>query len=103
MELKIKLLKWYTGIPVAMLNEKTAELMGVKTKDRIVIKTLSRNSKEMSTIVDISANLVKKNEIGISSELREQLSLKPGQKVDVDLSPLPKSMILIKNKMNNEA
>ncbi|MEK6914002.1 MAG: AMP phosphorylase [Nanoarchaeota archaeon] len=103
MELKIKLLKWYTGIPVAMLNEKTAELMGVKTKDRIVVKTLSRNSKEMSTIVDISTNLVQKNEIGISSELKERLSLTAGQKVDVDLSPLPQSMIFIKKKMNSEA
>jgi AMP phosphorylase len=101
MELKVKLLKWYAGIPVAMLNEKTAELMGIKTKDRIVVKTLLRNSKEMSTIVDISANLVKKDEIGISSELRDRLFLTAGQKVDVDLSPLPKSMIFIKKKVNN--
>jgi AMP phosphorylase len=101
MELKVKLLKWYAGIPVAMLNVKTAELMGIQTKDRIAIKTISRTPKESSTIVDISSNIIQKNEIGISSELQERLLLKTGQKVDVDLSPVPKSMVFIKKKMNN--
>jgi putative thymidine phosphorylase len=102
MELKVKLLKWNSGIPVAMLNGKTAESMGVKTKDRIAIRTLSKSPAVLSTIVDLSANLIGKNEIGISAELQERLFLKKGQVVDVDLSPLPKSMIFIKKKMNGE-
>jgi len=102
MELKIKALKWSAGIPVAMLNEETANLIGVKTKGRILIKTLSKNPREVSTIIDITRNLVDKKEIGVSSELVERLSLYSGQKVDVDLSPSPKSLTFIKKKMNKE-
>ncbi len=100
MELKIKILKWSAGIPVAMLNEDTANLIGVKTKGRIFIRTLSKNSQGISTIVDIAKTLVRKNEIAISSELKERLNLHAGQKVDIDLSSPPKSMAFIKKKMN---
>ncbi len=102
MELKIKLLKWSAGIPVAMLNEDTANVIGVKTKGRIFIKTISSSPRGVSTIVDITKSLVRKNEVAISSELRERLSLHAGQKVDVDLSPSPKSLVFIKKKLNNE-
>jgi len=103
MELKVKILKWSAGIPVAMLNEDTANVIGVKTKGRIFIKTVSKNPRGVSTIVDIAKTLVKKNEVAISSELRERLSLHAGQKVDIDLSPSPKSMDFIKKKLNNES
>lgn len=103
MELKSKILKWKAGIPVAMLNEKTAELIGVKTKGRILIKTISKNPKSVSTLVDMSPIFIKKGKIGVSSELQERLSLKNGQKVDVDIAPLPSSMTFIKKKMNNES
>jgi putative thymidine phosphorylase len=103
MELKVKILKLSAGIPVAMLNEQTANLIGVKTKGRIFIKTLSKNSQGVSTIVDIAKTLVKKNEVAISSELKERLNLNSGQKVDIDLASPPKSMIFIKKKMNGQA
>ncbi len=102
MELKVKILKWSAGIPVAMLNEDTANVIGVKTKGRIFIKPISKSSKGVSTIVDIAKSLVKKNEVAISSELKERLLLYAGQKVDVDLSPAPKSLLFIKKKLNNE-
>ncbi len=100
MELKIKLLKWSAGFPVAMLNENTANIIGVKTKGRIFIKTISKKPRGVSTIVDTITGIVKKDEIAISCELKERLSLHAGQKVDVDLSPSPKSLAFIKKKMN---
>lgn len=103
MELKVKILKWSAGIPVAMLNEATANLIGVKTKGRIFIRAISKNSERISTIVDIAKTLVKKEEVAISSELKERLNLHSGQKVDIDLSSPPKSMVLIKKKMNGLA
>jgi putative thymidine phosphorylase len=102
MELKVKILNWSAGIPVAMLNETTANLIGVKTNGRILIRTLAKNSKSSSTIVDTAKNLVRKKEIAVSSELAERLSLTKNQLVDVDLSPNPKSLVYIKNKMNNK-
>lgn len=96
MELKIKFLKWSAGIPVAMLNEKTAEKMGVRILDRILIK---KDSKEIITIVDTIGNLVKENEIAVSSEIKEILNLKSGNKVEISLAPPPKSMGSIKEKL----
>lgn len=101
MELKVKTLKWSAGVPVAMLNESTADLIGVKTKGRIFIKAASKNSNGVSTIVDTAKTLVKKDEVAISSELMERLSLNSGQKVDVELSHPPKSLVFIKKKLNN--
>jgi putative thymidine phosphorylase len=103
MELKIKLLKWSTGVPVAMLNEEIAELIGVKTKGRIFIKTISKNPRGVSTIIDVTKTLVGKKEIAVSSELRDRMSLHSGQRVDVDLSSPPKSLTFIKKKMNRES
>ncbi len=102
MELKVKIMKWSAGIPVAMLNETTAGIIGVKTKGRIFIRGLSKNSEKVSTIVDITKTLVKKNEVAVSTELRDRLSLVNGQKVDVDLSTPPASLNLIKKKMNKQ-
>ncbi len=102
MELKVKILNWSAGIPVAMLNESTANLIGVKTNGRISVKTISKDPKYVSTIVDIAKTLVGKKQIAVSTELKERLSLKNGQKVDIDLSVNPKSLSFIKNKMNGK-
>ena len=99
MELKVRTLRWSAGIPVAMLSKGTASLLGAKTKDRIFIKSVS-SSKGVSTILDTVTGLVGKNEIAISSELKERLSLKAGQKVDISLSFAPKSLTFIKKKLN---
>jgi len=102
MELNIKLLKWTAGLPVAMLNEKTARKMGIHTEDRISIKAISKNPKEVSAIIDIIKHLVKENEIAVSSEIKHKLGLRVGQKVDVNLSPPPRSVIFIKKKLNKK-
>jgi len=103
MELKVKIFKWSAGIPVAMLNESTANTLGVKTKGRIFIRALLKNSEKVSTIVDITKTLVKKNEIAVSTELKDRLNLTAGQKVDIDLSHPSESLLLIKKKMNKGA
>ena len=99
MQLKIKFLKWSAGIPVAMLNEKTAEKMGAHILDRILIK---KGLKEIVTIVDTIGNLVKENEIVVSSEIKEILDLNLGDKLEVSIAQPPKSMTFIKDKLNNK-
>ena len=103
MELKTKFLKWSTGFPVAMLNQNTASKIGVHTGDRILIKTLSKHSKEVSTITNTIIKLVKKDEIVVSSELKKRLSLRVGQKVEISLAFAPKSLSFIKKKLNKQA
>lgn len=99
MKLKIKIIDWQAGIPVSMLNEVTAEKIGARTKDRISIKV---DGKEFSTIVDTVGKLIGKNEVAISSELKDILNLKNNQVVDVNLSLSPQSLDFIKKKLNGK-
>ncbi|MBI2043478.1 thymidine phosphorylase [Candidatus Pacearchaeota archaeon] len=102
MKLKVKFLKWEAGLPVAMLHFKTAEKLGVRIQGNISIKTLSKYSKEMVTIIDtIDEPYVRENEILVSNEIKEEMRLKKGQKVDVNLAPIPESLNFIKKKLNS--
>jgi len=104
MKLKIKILKWSAGIPVVMLNDKTAKKIGIFTKDRIFMKTISKKSKTISSIVDITegSGLVGENEIAVSSEMKDALELKVGQKVEVTPAPISKSLVYIKKKLDKK-
>ena len=102
MKLKIKFLKWSAGIPVVMLNNKTAENLGVYSKDRVILKTISKPVKWISTIVDTMGKIVAENEVVVSSELKEKLNLKEGQSVEIVLSSMPNSLTFIKKKLNNK-
>ena len=102
MQLKIKLLKWSAGIPVAMLNHKTAEKMGVHPQDRISIRTLSKHPKEISTIIDIVKGIVREGEVAISSELEKYMSSHLSKKVEVNLAIPPESLDFVKKKLNNK-
>ncbi len=102
MELKLKLLKWSTGLPVAMLHEKTAEKIGVHSRDRVLIKTLSRNPVKISVILDTARGLVREDEIAVSSELGERLKVRSGKKVCVKISSPPESLDFIKKKLNKK-
>ena len=100
MRFKVKFIKWDAGVPVVMLDKKTAEEIGVHTKERVLIKS---RSGELSTIVDIIEGIVGKDEIAISSELKETMNLKDKQYVDVSLSDSPKSLDYIKKKLNGKS
>ncbi len=102
MELKIKFLKWSTGVPVAMINEKTAKRIGIHALDRVKIKKRGKNSKSVSTITNTIEGLVGKNEIAVSSELKDKLNLEKGQKVEVKISLTPKSVFNIKKKLDGK-
>ena len=103
MELRIKLIKWSSGLPVAMLNNKTAEKMGIFTSDRVSIKTKTKPPKEISTIVNIiTDHLVGENQIAVSSELKDWIGLKVGQKVEVSFTPSSRSLSFIKKKLNKK-
>ena len=99
MKLNVKILRWSAGIPVAMLNEKTAEKIGINIRDRVSLKT---TSKEIWTIVDIVGGLIGENEIAVSSEIKKELDLKKGQHVDVNIASNPKSLEFIKEKLGGK-
>jgi len=103
MKLKVRFLKWTAGLPTAMLNKKTADKLGIHSKDRISIRTFSKYPKEMSTLVDTVEGLVRKNEIAVSSEIRKKMKLKKEQKIDVNLASIPRSTLFIKKKLDGES
>ena len=89
MKLKVKFLKWEAGLPVAMLHYKTAEKLGVQIQGNILIKKISRYSREMSTIIDtIDEPYVKENEILVSAEIKQAMNLQKGGFLDVNLSTI---------------
>lgn len=103
MELKVKFSKWDAGIPVSILNKETATTLGINIEETIVISTISNHSKKVSSAVHIvDGNLVKKNEIFVSSEVRKKINLKKGQKVNVTITPESKSLEYIKKKLNKK-
>jgi AMP phosphorylase len=102
MKLRIKLLKWSAGIPVAMLRTRTAEKIGVHAQDRVLIRI--DNKKEFTTILDtVEKGLLKENEIAVTSEIVDVLKLRKSQIVDIQLAPIPKSLEFIKNKLNKKS
>lgn len=101
MRLKIKFLEWSTGMPVAIIHPATAKSLGVHAKDRVSVKRIN-DGEAFSTIVDLASGLFKKNEIVVSSELKERLNLKEGQLVDVVFSQQSKSMEYIKEKLKGK-
>ncbi len=103
MELKIKLLKWSAGLPVAILNHKTAEKIGAHPQDMVTLKTISKHPIEVSVVVGTIKKIVKRDEIAISSELKKISKLKPGKKVEVNMMTPPLSMDYIKKKANNKS
>jgi len=102
MELKVKFLKWSTGIPAAMLNTKTAEKMGITNYGRIFVETLERYPKKLSMPVNTIDKVVKEDEIVVSSEIRKRMKLREGQKIGVNVANLPKSLVYIKKKFENK-
>ena len=102
MELKTRLLKWSAGIPVVMIHLKTAEKMGIHKNDRVSIEKLSKRDGEFSSIVDIVEKIVKEDEIGISSEIKEVFDLRDRQKVDVNLAKSPVSLSYIRKKIDKK-
>jgi putative thymidine phosphorylase len=102
MQLKIKVLKWSAGLPVAMLNLKTADKIGVHASDRISIKKLSKEDGDFSTIVDTVEKIVKENELGVSLEIKHRLNLRSGERVDVNLAKFPNSLSYIHKKIKNK-
>ncbi|MDP3987117.1 MAG: thymidine phosphorylase family protein [Nanoarchaeota archaeon] len=102
MQLKVKFLKWSAGLPAAMLNEETAKEMGLHAQDRITLKTISARPRESVTIIDVVKGLVNKNEIAVSSELKNRLKLKAKEKVEVSMMIPSKSLEYIKKKIDDK-
>src|SRR3989344_1021186 len=96
MELKVKLLKWSAGRPVAILNEQAAKDFNVFVNERLVI---SRGSRKIIAVIDLISTVVKGREIAVSSEISDLLRIKSGDKVTISPALYPESIDVINKKM----
>ncbi len=102
MELKTHFLDWLAGVPVVMMNEKTAGKVGVPTKGRVLLRTISKNSREVMAVTNLVEGIIGEKEIGVSEEVIKRLKLKKDQKVEVILAQSPASIRLIKKKLDGK-
>jgi AMP phosphorylase len=100
MELRIKKVGFLTGRPVCMVHEKTAKKMSLHVGERLSIK--NKRGKEIISVVDIVSGILKPSEIAVSDKIIKRLNLKSPEKVKVELSERPHSIILIKKKLKGE-
>ncbi|MEM5790458.1 MAG: AMP phosphorylase [Candidatus Aenigmatarchaeota archaeon] len=97
MKLKVKLLGITSGgKPIVILNSDDAEELGLKGMDRVILKY---DKSEITAIVNISSQVIKKGEIGVYEEL-DHIKLKEGKIIDVEVAPFPKSLQYVKEKLS---
>lgn len=100
MKLKVKAVDLSTGGPlVAVLDDEDAKKLDLIALDRIRIKRLKSN-KEIIANVDISAEGIKPGTIGLFAESLKRLGTEEGVHVDIESTPRPKSIDIIRKKLD---
>ena len=99
MKLKVKILNFLAGRPVCMIHEKTAKEISLHVGNRVSIE---KRNKKIISIIDTVLGILKTNEIAVSNEIVKYLKLKKGESVEIEISPHPHSIDLIKKKLKGE-
>jgi len=99
MKLKTKILKFLTGRAVCMINEKTAKQMSLHVDNRVSVK---KQNKKIISIVNTVSEIISPNEVAVSDKIVKYLKLKNKDIVDVEITPKPHSIDLIKKKLKGE-
>ncbi len=99
MKLKVKILKFLAGRPVCMIHEKTAEQMSLHVGDRVSIK---KRDKKIISIIDTASGIINPYEIAVSNTIVENLKLKKGDAVNVEITSRPQSIHLIREKLKGK-
>lgn len=99
MKLKVKVLRFLAGRPIAVLNQSTANRINVHVGERI---ELSKYADSIVSIVDVSKDFIGKEEVAVSEEIIESLNIKENDEVEVSLANKPQSTLYIKRKMDGE-
>lgn len=99
MKLKLKTLSLGAGRPVAFINDETARKLNVHVGDRLEIRY---GGKKIIAITDISKGIIKPNEISLSDEVIEYLSLPSHSLVDISLALEPRSNMYIYKKLEGK-
>ena len=90
------------GTLVAIMNRKDAAVLDLHTGDRLRI---TRGRKSTVAVLDLaeSGKAVKKGYIGLMEEVLKKVSARQGSVVSIALEEKPKSLALIKNKLDGRS
>ena len=97
MKLKVKVFELLAGRPIAILNHYTANKINVHIGERILI---SKFGDSVIAIVDTSKAFLRSDEIALSREVMDALSIREGDDVEVSLAERPQSTVFIKKKID---
>ncbi|MBL7100690.1 MAG: thymidine phosphorylase [Nanoarchaeota archaeon] len=100
MKLKVKAVDLSTGGPlIAVLDDEDAKKLDLKALDRIRLKKI-RSKREIITNLDISSEGIKPGQIGLFSESLKRLNIKEGVHVDIEPASRPRSIDIVRKKLD---
>ncbi len=100
MRLKVKILEFLAGKPIAILHRLTARKMNTHVGDRILI---SKNEISIIAVVDTAEGFIERDELAVSNEVVSSLNLKKGESLEVSLTEKPETTSIIKKKMDGHS
>jgi len=86
---------------ICVINKKDARELGVFPLDRVELSLVGKK-KRVITVVDVTESMVRPDQIGVFKTVKEELSLKRGDRIKVTPVPKPASLSYIKKKLNGE-
>ncbi|MBW3581598.1 MAG: AMP phosphorylase [Euryarchaeota archaeon] len=87
------------GTPQVFLNQKDAEELGLHPVDRVAVVDM-RDGHRITAIVNTTASLVPPGKVGVSEEVADIIMIREDSRVEVLPAARPKSVELIKKKMD---
>ncbi|MCX6802816.1 MAG: AMP phosphorylase [Candidatus Diapherotrites archaeon] len=99
LELKAKPFAINAGRHIAILHAETAARLGLHPLDRIEIQNREKKIRT-ATVIDTTDTVLKKDEIGLFSELAELLEAEDSHRLEVSAAGIPDSLNSIKKKLN---
>lgn len=97
MQLKVKIFEFSAGRPIAIINQRTADKINVHVGERI---SMSKYGDSVIAMIDVSKDFVKQDEIAVSEEVLEALSISEGDFIEIGLADKPRSTQFIKKKID---
>ncbi|MBI5884463.1 AMP phosphorylase, partial [archaeon] len=98
-KLKVKAIDLKAGKLISVLDDETANDLGIKALERLEIFN-PKNKKKTIAIVDVSSEMVGRQEVGLFKDVLDALNARDGMEVSVRMVPRPKSIDFIKKKLN---